>query len=329
MTRNPAIGVMFVREYKPATIPDYARMVERTGLDDLWIVEDAFFNGGISAASVALAVTERITVGIGILPAVVRNAAYTAMDLATLAQIFPGRLQIGFGHGVADWIRQVGAFPTSQMAALEDVTTAVRRLLRGDEVTMHGRHVHLDRVRLDHRPDFVPPVSLGVTGPKSMELSGRVADGTIMVELTGPALVRHHLERIQAGAAAVGRSQEPHQITVFAYWMQDDNGDRARERIRPNLARRVNPEGLRDLAVPGFADQARAWIDEGGTDLLADRMPREWIDEIAVAGTPADCAAAIDRLAAAGANRIGLVPPAGMSIAEVERWSRDLVAARS
>ena len=70
MTR-PSIGLMFFRTYPPETLPDYARMTERSGLDELWVVEDCFFNGGMSAASVALAVTERITVGIGILPAVV------------------------------------------------------------------------------------------------------------------------------------------------------------------------------------------------------------------------------------------------------------------
>ena len=53
---RPSIGVMFRREYAPELVPDYARMVEQVGLDDLWIIEDAFFNGGISGASVALAV---------------------------------------------------------------------------------------------------------------------------------------------------------------------------------------------------------------------------------------------------------------------------------
>jgi alkanesulfonate monooxygenase SsuD/methylene tetrahydromethanopterin reductase-like flavin-dependent oxidoreductase (luciferase family) len=304
-------------------------MVERSGLDDLWIIEDAFYNGGISAASVALAVTERITVGIGILPAVVRNAAYNAMDMATLAQIFPGRLQIGLGHGVAGWVKQVGEFPTSQLGALGEVTTAMRAILRGERVTLHGTHVNLDDVELDHKPSVVPPISLGVTGPKSMELSGRVADGTILVELTGPALIRHDLELIRRGAESAGRADDPHQITVFAYWSQDADGDLARERIRPVLANRIAPEGMRDLVAPGFAERARAWIDEGGTDLLAVRLPREWIDEISVAGTPAECAAAIQRLGEAGAHRIGLVPPQHLSIEQIESWTKALVTARS
>jgi 5,10-methylenetetrahydromethanopterin reductase len=315
---RPSIGLMFVRDYPPETLPDYARMVEESGLDELWLVEDCFYNGGISATSVALAVTERITVGIGILPAVVRNAAYTAMELATLARIFPGRLQAGIGHGFGGWIRQVGEMPSSQLAALEEVTCAVRSLLRGQEISMSGKHVHLDSVRLNHPPDVVPPVSLGVVGPKSLALSGRVADGTILVELTGPALVRQNRGIINGAA--------DHQITVFAYWSQDADAAAARDRIRRTVAERTASENFNDIVAPGYADEARAMVDRGGIDLLEREMPDAWLDEIAVAGTPGECLAAIDRLGQAGTARVALVPPADATIKQLTTWCRDLAA---
>jgi 5,10-methylenetetrahydromethanopterin reductase len=324
---SPRIGVMFRRDMPPETLPAFARAVEAGGMDELWIVEDCFFNGGISAAGVALAVTERISVGIGILPAVVRNAAYAAMDLATLARIFPGRLQVGIGHGVADWIRQVGAMPRSQLGALEEVTSAIRALLHGEVVDVHGSYVQLEKVRLDHPPQVVPPISLGVTGPKSLALSGRVADGTILVELTGPALVRRNLEIIRAAMADAGRSDEDHQTSVFAYWNQAANGAAVRAELKPMLAERIASEGMRDLIAPGFADEARAILDRGGVDLLAQEMPDGWLDELTVSGTPEQCSAAIERLGEAGVAHIGLVPPAGTTLEKVEAWSRNLMAA--
>ncbi|HEX3302528.1 MAG TPA: LLM class flavin-dependent oxidoreductase [Thermomicrobiales bacterium] len=316
---RPSIGLMFFRTYPPETLPDYARMIEQSGLDELWVVEDCFFNGGVSAASVALAVTERIQVGIGILPAVVRNAAYAAMDLATLARIFPGRLHVGLGHGVADWIRQVGQVPVSQMAALEEVTVAIRDILQGQTVTMSGKHVHLDKVRLDHPPTVVPPISLGVTGPKSLALSGRIADGTILVELTGPALVCRNREVIAGGA--------DHQLTIFAYWSQDADGVAARDRLRRMLAERIRNEGLKELDAPGFADHARELLERGGVDLLAREMPDAWLDEITVSGTPEQCLAAIQRLGDASAARVVLVPPSDATIQDLTPWCRDLAAA--
>ncbi len=139
-----------------------------------------------------------------------------------------------------------------------------------------------------------------MTGPKSLALSGRIADGTILVELTGPALLCRNREIIDGGA--------DHQLTVFAYWSQDADGAAARDRLRRMLAERIQNEGLKELEAPGFADQARALLDRGGVELLAREMPDAWLDEITVSGTPEQCLAAIDRLGAAGATRVVLVP---------------------
>ena len=65
-------------------------------------------------------------------------------------------------------------------------------------------------------------------GPKSLELSGRVADGTILVEGTGPDLLRRVRGHIDRGREAAGRT-DPHRITVFcpAYVSDDDEAVRA------------------------------------------------------------------------------------------------------
>src|SRR5262249_12427843 len=154
-----------------------------------------------SATAVALATTTTMKIGIGIMPAVARNAAFSAMEIATLARIYPGRVLAGFGHGVANWMRQIGAFPTSQLGALEEVTSAVRMLLRGETVTMHGSHVNIENVKLVHPPVHVPPVSLGVRGEKSLMLAGRVADGTIIPEVSAPAYVAWTRQQIERGRA--------------------------------------------------------------------------------------------------------------------------------
>jgi alkanesulfonate monooxygenase SsuD/methylene tetrahydromethanopterin reductase-like flavin-dependent oxidoreductase (luciferase family) len=329
MTQQPRIGVMFLREYDPVLIPAFAEIVESAGLDDLWIIEDAFFNGGLSGAAVALASTQRISVGIGIQPAVVRNAAYNTMDLATLARIYPGRLEIGFGHGVADWMRQVGAFPTSQVGALEQVTLATRRLLRGETVSIDTPDVYLDRVALVYPPQVVPLVSLGVTGPKSLEMSGRAADGTIMVELTSPELVRENRICIAEGQREANRSGEHHQVTVFTHWVQSDAAIAARASLKPMVAERIAGGGMRQMVAPGYAPEAERLLAAGGIDHLAREMPDEWIANLAVTGSVKDCLHAIDRFAEAGAHRVCLVPPIGTPLDEIGRWSRELMTARN
>jgi alkanesulfonate monooxygenase SsuD/methylene tetrahydromethanopterin reductase-like flavin-dependent oxidoreductase (luciferase family) len=52
--------------------------------------------------------------------AVARNAAFTAMEIAAVAELYPARLIIGLGHGMAGWMRQIGARPRSPLTALAE-----------------------------------------------------------------------------------------------------------------------------------------------------------------------------------------------------------------
>ena len=302
------ISMMFHRSNPPEALPDYAQRAEAAGFDEVWVVEDLPFGGGISQAAIALAVTQKIQVGLGILPAVVRNPAYLAMEIATLARTYPGRFLPGIGHGVAHWIKQVGAFPSSQLAALEETTAAVRALLDGNTVIADGQHVHLDTVALEYPPDNAPPISLGVRGPKSLAVAGRVADGTILAEVSAPTYVKWARERIAESQRAAGRS-EHHTMTVFTHCSVGPDPVAARDALRPMLAerfqlKRVGPQ----LEPSGIVPQLKALHERVGSDNLADNLPEEWLDQFAVCGSPEQCAASIRMLADAGADSVVLVP---------------------
>ena len=83
-------------------------------------MEDCFRESGIASAAAALAWTEGLRVGIGLLPVPLCNAALTAMEIATLDRMFPGRAVIGVGHGVRDWMGQVGARVESPLTLLRE-----------------------------------------------------------------------------------------------------------------------------------------------------------------------------------------------------------------
>ncbi|CBG75660.1 putative oxidoreductase [Streptomyces scabiei 87.22] len=225
---NVRIGVMHDRDWAPEGLPEFARRAEALGVDDLWVVEDLGWNGGVSAAAVALGATQRLRVGIGIAPAPLRSPALLAMELATLARVFPGRLVAGIGHGVREWMAQVGVAPRSPLALLEETITSVRALLRGEQVDLAGREVRLDGVKLVHPPAEVPPVVAGVVRARSLELSGRVADGTLIAEGHGP----HDLARIRE-LTAKGAAGD-HTLTVFAFACVGDDPDAVARTLHPH-----------------------------------------------------------------------------------------------
>ncbi len=231
----PRIGFMFDRDRPPEELTAFAAGLQEAGADDLWVVEDLGWSGSISAAALALAATAELRVGIGIAPVPLRNPALLAMELATLARVHPGRLVAGLGHGVPEWMRKVGAEPGGKLALLEETITAVRGLLAGETVSAHGRAVTVDGLALVHPPAQPPPLVTGVVRPRSLELSGRVADGTILAEGIGPAQVTAALDHIGRGRAGAGRPAD-HELIVFAFLHVGDDPGRAAGAIRELLA---------------------------------------------------------------------------------------------
>ena len=129
------LGLVFPAHAPAADLPAFARRAEQQGYAELWVVEDCFLSGGLAMAATALAATERIHVGIGLLPALVSNPAIAAMEISTIARIHPSRLTVAFGNGVSAWMTQIGARPERRLAGLKEVVIAVRSLLAGERST--------------------------------------------------------------------------------------------------------------------------------------------------------------------------------------------------
>ena len=162
------VGVIYRPDFHPSGLPGIAMATEAAGVDELWFWEDCFQQGGIAQVAVALSVTERLTVGVGLIPAPLRNVAAAAMEFATLDAMFPGRTRIAVGHGVQSWMRQAGAAVASPLTLLREYTTALQALLSGRTVSLEGRYVNLHEVQLEFPPTRRPPVLIGGTGPKTL-----------------------------------------------------------------------------------------------------------------------------------------------------------------
>ncbi|GAA2551505.1 MULTISPECIES: LLM class flavin-dependent oxidoreductase [Streptomyces] len=265
------LGAVFRPQLAPERLRSVARLADEVGLEELWLWEDCFREGGMSAAAAALAWTERVRVGIGLLPVPLRNVAITAMEAATLHRMFPGRAILGVGHGVQDWMGQVGARAESPVTLLREHLVALRGLLRGERITTDGRYVKLDDVALDWPPEHEVEVLAGATGPRTVRLTGEAADGTILTATTSPEGVRHARRLIDEGRVAAGRGAEPHKVVVY----------------------------LLAATGPGAGERLRA-------ELVAEGVGAE--PDLGVAGDAGAVAKAVQRLAEAGADSVVLQP---------------------
>lgn len=283
------LGLMVDRALPPERLPGIAADAERLGADELWLVEDLGWTGAIATVATALAATSRLHVGIGIIPAPLRNPAVLAMELATLERLHPGRLIAGIGHGVPGWMDLLGLRTPSPLALLEETFIAVRTLLAGDQLDIDGRAVRIRDTRLVHPPAQMPPLIAGVKGPKSLELAGRVADGTLLAEGSGAAQI------VEAHAAASrGGATSGYEVSVFVHLAIDDDPAAARDRVSPSAS-----EAAEFLGLP--------------------------VEEATVAaGSPADAAATVRDLWDAGAASVIVRPVGDDPIAQFERLAGEL-----
>jgi alkanesulfonate monooxygenase SsuD/methylene tetrahydromethanopterin reductase-like flavin-dependent oxidoreductase (luciferase family) len=223
------------------------------------------------------------------------------MELATIAELFPGRLVAGVGHGMPGWMRSLGAWPDSPLTLLEEYVTTLRALLRGEEVDVDGRYVKAAGLSLAHPLTDVPPVLVGVRGPRSLALAGRVADGTVLAEPAAPEYVRAAVEQIAA--------TRPHRLVTYDVAAVDDDPARARADARAALTWLGEPDSAPHVRPLPFADELVALRARSADQHeFAAALPDAWVDRLAVVGTPDDVRTAVAARHEAGATTVVLIP---------------------
>ena len=317
------VGLVLGSVLAPEHVLENARVGEELGFGRVWMAEDYYFTGGISGAASVLAGTERIPVGLGIVSAVARHPALLAMEIATMARLHPGRVAPAIGLGLRDWLRQMGIHPRSTLTALRESLTALRALLAGEEVTSSGEVFHLDHIQLAYPVEV--PLFMGVMGPHMLRLSGELADGTLLSVGASPSYVSWARERIAEGAEAAGRDAGAHEVSTFTLFAIDEDGEKARADLRETLGFFLLTMAQSSLIeVLGIREQLLE-LGKDGPEGLGAKLPDEWVEDLAVAGDPAECAEKIRRLLDAGSNSVDLFPVPDLAAAQIRLAGERLV----
>jgi 5,10-methylenetetrahydromethanopterin reductase len=303
-----SIGVVFPAHAPAEDLPAFAARAETLGYDELWVIEDCFLSGGLTLATAALAATERIHVGVGLLPAAVRNAAIVAMEVGTLGRMFPGRLTVAFGHGVESWMTQIDARPAKRLAALSEVVAVVQRLLAGETVDTAGSFVSLRSVALDNPPAVPPTILVGTAGPRGIALAGRRAQGLLLPEGCGPRFIA---DAKAIAEAAAGTPAAAPRIVAYA-WLRIDEDEPARLALTDAVSHWVS-SGL-------FPGPVRA-VEVDAPPPAGMPVSRALADELGVVGSAAQCGDAVGRFAGAGVDSVVLAAIGSHYAEQYERFA--------
>lgn len=189
---------------------EISRYAEAQGFDAVWQADSRLVRDAMVPMAAFAAVTERITIGSGVVDCWTRNPARLASAFSTLDDLAPGRVILGIGAWWDPLATKVGIARAKPLQVMREVVTAVRGLLANETVTMDGDYVQFDGVELDYvyqdrRPKAVP-IYIGATGMKMMELTGEIGDGVVLNYLVSPEYNARAMEALQTGAEKSGRS---------------------------------------------------------------------------------------------------------------------------
>jgi G6PDH family F420-dependent oxidoreductase len=135
------------------------------------------------------------------------HPAVVAQKAATVQLLSDGRFTLGLGAGENLNEHAAGRpWPPADVRheMLFDALSIIRPMLEGDTVTHRGRYLQTEAARLWDRPDAPPPIAVAVSGPRSCELAGEMADAMIAVD-PDPDLGDRFARAGGAGKARVGQ----------------------------------------------------------------------------------------------------------------------------
>jgi len=297
-----------------------AKVSEACGYSHIWVGDSHLIWREAYVNMTAMALnTTRVQLGTGVTNPITRHPSVLASAYATLEEYAPGRMIVGIGLGDSS-VETMGLKP-STLAHFESALEQMRALLSGKEAELPSGKIHLL-----HPCKEKVPIYIAASGPRMLELSGRIADGVIVLVGVADEYIEHAKEKIAVGARAAGRKLEDIKLVLWVPCAVSDSAP-AKDAVKAHVARVVahplpyvlDPDEQRVLAEIRKTYDYYHHMDQQANH--AEVIPDWLVDKFAVAGTVAQCRAQVERIKKTGIHQIAIIPysPPGGSREETIR----------
>jgi F420-dependent oxidoreductase-like protein len=309
----------------------YVVEAERLGVDCLWSAE-AWGHDAVTPLAFMAARTSRIRLGTGIMQAGTRTPALVAMTAMSLAAMSQGRFLLGLGVSGPQVIEGWHGIRFERpVQRLREMVEIVRRATRGERLEFKGSVYELPlpggegkALRSAAQPQPNIPVYLATLSPRSLEMTGEIADGWLGTSFM-PEHARVFFDHLEAGARRAGRSLASLDLQAGGVVAFSDDLERLLPPRKPGLAFTLGAMGSRQhnfyndaFKRAGYTDVAlevqRLWL-EGRREEAAARVPDELVVKTNLLGTEAMVRRRLERYRDAGVTTLR-VEPAGETLAE-------------
>jgi 5,10-methylenetetrahydromethanopterin reductase len=240
--------------------------------------------------------TERIRLGPCVAPVYMRDPTHVAQLAATLDELSGGRAEVVLGIGNLATLEQYGIewHSSRPIGRLREAHRVIRILLDEGSISFQGDFFRYAGISTAAKPvqEHIPLKLGAMSGPKSMELAGEIADGLHTACAYSAEALRYAVRHFKVGAARAGRDPDRLDIgdSLLGAIAPDPDVARRASRILAAFYIPSMPAAL--LGRHGVDPDEVAPMNEafaaGDIERALDLTPDAVADRIMVAGTPED-----------------------------------------
>jgi 5,10-methylenetetrahydromethanopterin reductase len=323
-----------MRVPEPGTVVAQAEAAEHAGWDGITFTDSQNLCGDpFVAVALAAEATERLQFATGVTNAHTRHPAALATVAATVQETSGGRFVLGIGRGdTALFHLGLPPMPVSRFAEL---VTDLQTYLAGGTIDVEG---HPSRIQwLDRAREAKVPLDIAASGPRLLDLSGRIAERVTLAVGADPDRVAWALD--VARKASVDAGRDPDEISFGAYVNVGCHPDLdvARGLISGGVAAFAHFSAMPGSTGAGLTESDRAVVADVGRRYdsnvhLRNNAPQtealnaKFVDRFAVVGSPDACAARLRDLAHLGVERFVITGASFGADRDAARTSHQLLA---
>jgi 5,10-methylenetetrahydromethanopterin reductase len=287
------IGLCFDGFYSIREMLELAKRADQAGMESIWMSDHLCFRDSVSSAVAFLASTNRITVVPAPLTPYSRHPMITAMGIATMEEMAPGRVCATIGTGNATALAEVGVKVTRPLKIMREYMTVLRMLLSGETVQFQGEFFTINGAKMGFKP--ASPIRIYMTAVKSgmLRLAGEIGDGVLLSAGCAPKYIAQCVDEIHKGTARARRTLSDTGVAGFITTSVADDPREAIDASKTFLAYIFrNPHHAENVRMGGGqVDHAglanaigkRDW--EGAKKFISDEV----VYAHSITGTPTEC----------------------------------------
>jgi 5,10-methylenetetrahydromethanopterin reductase len=286
---------------------------EKSGFSEIWVPEHFCSGDAISILGALSKMTSRVQLATGIVGVATRHPVLTAMTAANLQTLSKGRMTLGLGLTVLNWLERLGYDYSKPLTLVKESFTIIEGMLEGRTVDFEGKYFKAKGMKLIHKPEKKIPIFLAAVGPSMLEFAATRADGVLLTAVSSASYAERAKRKVIESAKNSNRESSPLVYSLVLSSVGQKRNTVLLNSLLDMLSRPGRPKQV--LAEGSYSERKMLLMAEalksGKRSEAMSYLTDDIIDQVAVRGPLSKCEDSLVNSKNAGVDLPILMPVPG------------------